>query len=133
VRAEAVGKLGSTKVSYVSACCPQHLSNQPQDMHEVLLKPAARLQLCKRTQTGGYLASVVCCVCCAAGKRIKCSRLDGPGIMLLGDAAHAVTPVSVRQHLMEGCLCQPAAFALRVLWHSSHRAGFAPLATPVEG
>lgn len=28
-----------------------------------------------------------------AGKRIKCSRLDGPGIMLLGDAAHAVTPV----------------------------------------
>jgi 2-polyprenyl-6-methoxyphenol hydroxylase-like FAD-dependent oxidoreductase len=30
----------------------------------------------------------------AAGKRIKCSRLDGPGVLLLGDAAHAVTPVS---------------------------------------
>jgi hypothetical protein len=33
------------------------------------------------------------CVGCA-GKRIKCSRLDGPGVLLLGDAAHAVTPVS---------------------------------------
>lgn len=29
----------------------------------------------------------------AAGKRIRCSRLDGPGVLLLGDAAHAVTPV----------------------------------------
>ncbi|KAF8072714.1 kmo [Scenedesmus sp. PABB004] len=28
-----------------------------------------------------------------AGKRIRCSRLDGPGVLLLGDAAHAVTPV----------------------------------------
>eukprot|EP00879_Flechtneria_rotunda_P010233 GHRR01010699.1.p1 GENE.GHRR01010699.1~~GHRR01010699.1.p1 ORF type:complete len:574 (+),score=201.61 GHRR01010699.1:88-1722(+) len=29
----------------------------------------------------------------SAGKRIRCSRLDGPSILLLGDAAHAVTPV----------------------------------------
>jgi ubiquitin carboxyl-terminal hydrolase 48 len=28
-----------------------------------------------------------------AGKRVRCSRLDGPGVLLLGDAAHAVTPV----------------------------------------
>jgi kynurenine 3-monooxygenase len=28
-----------------------------------------------------------------AGKRIKCSQLHGPGVLLLGDAAHAVTPV----------------------------------------
>jgi len=29
----------------------------------------------------------------SAGKRIKCSALNGPGVVLLGDAAHAVTPV----------------------------------------
>jgi 2-polyprenyl-6-methoxyphenol hydroxylase-like FAD-dependent oxidoreductase len=28
-----------------------------------------------------------------SGKRVKCSRLDGPRVLLLGDAAHAVTPV----------------------------------------
>lgn len=28
-----------------------------------------------------------------AGKRIKCSQLHAPGILMLGDAAHAVTPV----------------------------------------
>ncbi|MEW5313392.1 MAG: hypothetical protein WDW38_004963 [Sanguina aurantia] len=29
----------------------------------------------------------------SAGKRIKCSQINGPGIILLGDAAHGVTPV----------------------------------------
>ena len=29
----------------------------------------------------------------SAGKRIRCSQLGAPGILLLGDAAHAVTPV----------------------------------------
>lgn len=27
------------------------------------------------------------------GKRTKCSRLDAPGCLLIGDAAHSVTPV----------------------------------------
>lgn len=27
------------------------------------------------------------------GKRTKCSRLDGPSCVLIGDAAHSVTPV----------------------------------------
>ncbi|KAL6759374.1 monooxygenase [Haematococcus lacustris] len=29
----------------------------------------------------------------SAGKRVKCSQLHGPGIILLGDAGHAVSPV----------------------------------------
>lgn len=28
-----------------------------------------------------------------AGKRIRCSQLGAPGVVLAGDAAHAVTPV----------------------------------------
>lgn len=43
----------------------------------------------RRAHTPG----VVCGAWWSAGKRIKCSRLDGPGVLLLGDAAHAVTPV----------------------------------------
>lgn len=79
-------------------------------MQVVLLRPAVVMQQYK-TYADWWMSRQCVVVWCAAGKRIKCSRLDGPGILLLGDAAHAVTPVSVMQHLMEGCLCQPVCMA----------------------
>lgn len=53
-----------------------------------------QLELCRGTaKPRGLTRLVLCGAWSSAGKRIKCSRLDGPGVLLLGDAAHAVTPV----------------------------------------
>ncbi len=59
----------------------------------------AGLSACVRTPTPPWLCpstpmpQVATAAASPAGKRIRCSQLGAPGVVLAGDAAHAVTPV----------------------------------------